>query len=506
MRPRNRNLAAAVAVAVVLPAPSGAAAPAPVADATHRPPVGGRVVHPFDPPAERFGSGHRGVDLEAGVGDPVAASAAGTVTFAGAVAGDRWVTVAHPDGLVTSYGPLATVEVAVGDHVVGGDRLGTLAGGHHPLVDALHWSARRDGVYVDPLRLLGAWRPALLGPGRLDFGDAPPVPRYEPWPGRRSGPLGALGFLAVSPVATGPGWPLAPNPNHVVGVAGLGSSSGRLPIDLGHLGYAPEDVTYLSYAGRSPDGEQRPYTPEDTYAGVEAAVEVLDAELRASTREHPGRAVDLVGHSLGGVVVLHWLLTRHDPADPALPPVGHVVAIAAPLEGADLVAALRSAIDPLYVPVVEAVSRSLGGPGLRDPSVGDLAPGSALLTELSAAWRDARDGGYAGPLALGTRVLTVGGSRDLVVPEHRTDLPGAPHVVAPGGHDRVRRTEASRQVVRAFLAGQDPPGGPGGAGHLVSYLVGGVEQVAGEVVGAYTSPARVLGGIGRRSTGRPPDR
>jgi murein DD-endopeptidase MepM/ murein hydrolase activator NlpD len=136
------------------PAPS-AAAPS-VAAPSAAAPVGGRVLRPFDPPATPYGRGHRGVDLAALPGEPVRAARAGTVTFAGRVAGVSWVTVAHADGLATTYGGFVP-SVQAGDHVGLGARLG-MAGDRA----RLDWGARRDGRYIDPLLLLGGWRVVLV--------------------------------------------------------------------------------------------------------------------------------------------------------------------------------------------------------------------------------------------------------------------------------------------------------------------------------------------------------
>jgi murein DD-endopeptidase MepM/ murein hydrolase activator NlpD len=76
-----------------------------------------------------------------------------------------WVSIDHPDGVRTSYGPLAALRVAAGDTVVRGAVLGLLADAHHGDGDVdrgLHWGARRDGAYVDPMRLPG------LGPAAPD--------------------------------------------------------------------------------------------------------------------------------------------------------------------------------------------------------------------------------------------------------------------------------------------------------------------------------------------------
>ena len=128
-----------------------------------------RPVRRFDPPPLPWLPGHRGVDLAAAPGATVRAAGAGTVLFAGMVAGRPVVTVGHPGGLRTTYEPVHP-EVHPGDVVALGAPLGVLLGGHPgcptagvstPIGGCLHWGARRDREYLDPLALLG------LGPVRL---------------------------------------------------------------------------------------------------------------------------------------------------------------------------------------------------------------------------------------------------------------------------------------------------------------------------------------------------
>jgi murein DD-endopeptidase MepM/ murein hydrolase activator NlpD len=126
-----------------------------------------RVVAPADLPAADWLPGHRGVDL-AGGGTAVAAVADGTVVFAGPVAGRPVVSIDHGGGLVSSYDPVAP-SVAAGQRVVRGQVVGSLdpehlAASHCAPVLCLHLGARRDGVYIDPMLLLGPPRPSVLKP------------------------------------------------------------------------------------------------------------------------------------------------------------------------------------------------------------------------------------------------------------------------------------------------------------------------------------------------------
>src|SRR5690242_20485820 len=152
-----RMLAALVALAVACGAPARA--------------DGGRLewpLHPrpavlraFDAPSPNWNRGHRGVDLAGVPGQPVYAAGAGTVVFAGELAGRTLVSIAHPGGLRTTYEPVRPT-VRAGQLVDAGDPLGTLEAGHAGCSAAacLHWGAMWGAAsradYVDPLGLLAS--------------------------------------------------------------------------------------------------------------------------------------------------------------------------------------------------------------------------------------------------------------------------------------------------------------------------------------------------------------
>src|SRR4051794_2376659 len=176
------TLAAVVAVVVLVPvAGAGAslfdrAAPSrPPPGPVYRPPVEGPIIDPFRPPACAWCPGNRGIDYAVAPGTPVRASAAGTVTFAGAIGAERFVTVLHADGLRTTYAFLAAVAVHVGQAVTQGTVVG-ISGA------TLHFGVRRGMVYLDP--------ELLLAGGRL-------VARLVPTSGAR--PRGAAGARARAP-------------------------------------------------------------------------------------------------------------------------------------------------------------------------------------------------------------------------------------------------------------------------------------------------------------------
>lgn len=111
------------------------------------------VVRGFEPPLTRYGSGHRGVDLQGQAGEGVLAAGPGRVTFAGLLAGRGVVTVTHDGGLRTTYEPVSA-RVKVGLLVPAGAVLGTLSTGGHSSCTCLHWGLLRGETYLDPRGLL----------------------------------------------------------------------------------------------------------------------------------------------------------------------------------------------------------------------------------------------------------------------------------------------------------------------------------------------------------------
>jgi len=118
-------------------------------------PVVGPVIRSFEPPETSYGPGHRGIDVAAPIGTPVVAPAPGNVTFAGAVAGELFVTVGHGGGLVSTYSWLSAILVRKGDVVHEGVTLAFSGPGHGGVTPAhLHFGVKRDGAYIDPLSVL----------------------------------------------------------------------------------------------------------------------------------------------------------------------------------------------------------------------------------------------------------------------------------------------------------------------------------------------------------------
>jgi murein DD-endopeptidase MepM/ murein hydrolase activator NlpD len=112
-------------------------------------PVEAPVGNGFGPRGSHF---HAGLDLLAGTGTVVRAAAAGRVAYAGPIAGGwgRLVVVAHARSVRTLYAHLSAVDVAVGEHVVAGSRVGAVGASGNATGPHLHFEVRLRGAAVDP--------------------------------------------------------------------------------------------------------------------------------------------------------------------------------------------------------------------------------------------------------------------------------------------------------------------------------------------------------------------
>ena len=504
MSVRRAAVCAVVVLAMcsfVAPAPAGASA----VDGWSRP-VEGRVVRPFSPPLTRYGRGHLGVDFAAAPGTPVSAAGAGDVSFAGAVANALHVVIAHDGGLRTSYSFLASVRVRRGDHVDAGTILGA-TGGRGPEHDGsvLHFGLRSGDQYLDPMLLFSP-------PDLAEVVHLAPThdgPRLGPITDERHGVLDGLAGLGrrvtrvvwhdagsfaqkarstVAPMVHLPAipglrtitaateslltWieqrrdcdPHAPaadgtggSGHRVMVVAGIDSSTGENGVSLGvpldELGYTKGEVMYFSYAR---DGGA--YTKSDTYAPLLESARRLAAQLQAMQRAEPGREVDLVAHSQGGVVVLAFLAFVYDAGDPRYPPLGTVVALSSPLEGAPLATAAariaRSRPGRTALATVDRLAAASHAPlpPARSRSVRDLAADSQFMRRLDAA-----------PLPPMVDLTPVGAVADPVVPAVTARRHGTRQTIVAGSpfpwsaHTAIEHDRAALRVLRAALEHRPVP-------------------------------------------------
>jgi hypothetical protein len=472
--------------------PSQAAPPAP----SYRPPVSAPVADPFRPPAGPYGAGNRGLEYDTEPGDPVWASADGTVVFAGPVAGALHVTVRHPDGVRTSYSFLAAVEVLLGQRVRAGDRVG-VAG------DRLHFGARSGDAYFDPASLFVGGEvevellPFEIPPGStpeaearalaqlaLDGGGGglPGIDAALGWlydrasstvtyaaqlnlPARGLGVATDLGtrllFQGPCSDAPPPAAPVLGRDRVAITVAGLGSSSATGSIDqlrAGDLGYDDDRVVRFSYSGGRVPGSgaafgdlaTSTYDTEATQGDLHGAARHLADLVEDVAAADPDATIDLFAHSQGGVVARLALLELAD-RGVALDRLGLVTTLGTPHKGSDAATAVIGASTTLTGQLGLDAAESLLGRGI-DPdavAVRQLAEGSDVVRELAA-----------GGVPEGVQLLSIAARGDLAVAAPNTELTGGTNVTVPvsgwSAHaDLVASDAATAEMARA-LVGQPP--------------------------------------------------
>lgn len=94
---------------------------------------------------------HSGLDLAVGRGTPIGASALGQVLAVGDYFfNGRTVFVDHGNGLISMYCHLERIDVAAGDSVARGQRVGLSGMSGRASGPHLHWSVILNGAMVDP--------------------------------------------------------------------------------------------------------------------------------------------------------------------------------------------------------------------------------------------------------------------------------------------------------------------------------------------------------------------
>jgi hypothetical protein len=260
----------------------------------------------------------------------------------------------------------------------------------------------------------------------------------------------------------------------VAGIDSRAAGPGRrsFGLDTAALGYHDDEVHWFSYAD---DGGA--YAPADTHDDLRVAARRLAAQLRAIDAAEPGREVDLIAHSQGGVVVEQFLRHEYDASDPTFPPIGTVVTLASPHRGAPLATTARTLRrHPRAGPLLDRLGPVLPGPPADARSVAQLAEDSAFLERMRMA-----------PLPEHVALTTVGGTDDVVVPADRIRVPGATEVVVTvdglGDHGAIPRDPRALQVVRSALEQRPPPCTAvleGLRGAITPVLLGRVERGLGE--------------------------
>ena len=100
---------------------------------------------------------HAGVDIAAPRGTGVYVAAEGSVLRTGyEPAGyGRFVEIRHPNGMTTLYGHLSRLDVASGDTVEAGARIGLVGSTGRSTGPHLHFEVRRGERQVNPVKVMG---------------------------------------------------------------------------------------------------------------------------------------------------------------------------------------------------------------------------------------------------------------------------------------------------------------------------------------------------------------
>ncbi|WP_029416520.1 M23 family metallopeptidase [Brevundimonas bacteroides] len=106
---------------------------------------------------ERGARMHKGVDIAAPTGTAVYSSAEGEIVRIGRQPDGygNFIEVRHPNGMTTLYAHLSRIDVASGDRVLAGERIGLVGSTGYSTGPHLHFEVRRDGVQINPSRVVG---------------------------------------------------------------------------------------------------------------------------------------------------------------------------------------------------------------------------------------------------------------------------------------------------------------------------------------------------------------
>lgn len=122
------------------------------------PTKGGTISSPYGGRTGPIGGGydwHPGVDIAVEFGEPVYASAMGTVEVAGWNGGyGRYVRIDHGNGYETAYGHMSGIAVAPGQSVRKGEIIGFVGSSGYSTGPHVHFEVFVDGQNVDPMYML----------------------------------------------------------------------------------------------------------------------------------------------------------------------------------------------------------------------------------------------------------------------------------------------------------------------------------------------------------------
>ncbi len=207
-------------------------------------------------------------------------------------------------------------------------------------------------------------------------------------------------------------------------------------------------------------------------------------------RRHPGRDVDLIAHSQGGIIARTYLALIAPRSPIEVPAIDHVITYASPhtgAPGAGAAVALREGtlIGGIFLDAASGLSQA--GAPIPDPNstaTAQLAPGSELLGSLAAQ-----------DVKWGTQVLALAIPNDVVVPADKALWPEKSSRVVPPkgawGHEEIVASDAARGIAYDFLRDLPPtcPGGWDLFGPLGGKVIGAAESAVPSAYKAFEGPS-----------------
>jgi murein DD-endopeptidase MepM/ murein hydrolase activator NlpD len=134
------------------------------------------ISSPFNPrrmhPVLKRVQPHNGTDFAAATGTPVVAAADGIVTWSGPKGPNgNLVSIRHENGYQTHYAHLHRIErgIKVGTKVKRKQRIGQVGSTGRSTGPHLHFGVHKNGVFVDPMKVLNEPGPRLKGKALSDF-------------------------------------------------------------------------------------------------------------------------------------------------------------------------------------------------------------------------------------------------------------------------------------------------------------------------------------------------
>ncbi len=126
--------------------------PAGIGTGSFTTPTRGSITSPF---GSRWGRNHNGIDIGARIGEPIKASDAGTVVYAGLNGAYGYmIEVDHGNGYTTIYAHSSKLYVNIGDKVDKGDVIAAVGNTGRSTGPHLHFEVRKNGTPQNPQNYL----------------------------------------------------------------------------------------------------------------------------------------------------------------------------------------------------------------------------------------------------------------------------------------------------------------------------------------------------------------